>query len=191
MQQTNQDRYSVLMSGLGGQGLLTMGKVLTQAGCSQYRHVTYHPNYGPSMRGGECECTVTLSQEENTSLSSRNPSAAILMGIGAWMLHESAIKSGGLLIVDSSIIPNQTERTDLTAYYIPATQMALELGSAMVSNLILLGAYLEESKALPLEAVEEALREKYTGTKGERFLPLDLEAVKLGAKFVIDAKNGG
>jgi 2-oxoglutarate ferredoxin oxidoreductase subunit gamma len=148
MQQTNQDRYSVLMSGLGGQGLLTMGKVLTQAGCSRFRHVTYHPNYGPSMRGGECECTVTLSQEENTSISSRNPSAAILMGIGAWMLYESQIKSGGLLFVDSSIIPNQTERTDLTAYYIPATQMALELGSAMVSNLILLGAYLETSKAL-------------------------------------------
>jgi hypothetical protein len=61
----------------------------------------------------------------------------------------------------------------------------------MVSNLILLGAYLEESKALPLETVEETLREKYTGTKGERFLPLDLEAVKLGAKFVRDAKNGG
>jgi 2-oxoglutarate ferredoxin oxidoreductase subunit gamma len=93
--------------------------------------------------------------------------------------------------VDSSIIPNQTERTDLTAYYIPATQMALELGSAMVSNLILLGVYLEATKALPLEAVEVALREKYTGTKGERFLPLDLEAIKLGAKFVIDAKNGG
>jgi len=143
------------------------------------------------MRGGECECTVTLSQEENTSISSRNPSAAILMGIGAWMLYESQIKPGGLLIVDSSIIPNQTERTDLTAYYIPATQMALELGSAMVSNLVLLGAYLEASKALPLEAVEEALREKYTGTKGERLLPLDLEAIKLGAKFVTDAKNGG
>jgi 2-oxoglutarate ferredoxin oxidoreductase subunit gamma len=113
------------------------------------------------------------------------------MGIGAWMLYESQIKSGGLLFVDSSIIPNQTERTDLTAYYIPATQMALELGSAMVSNLILLGAYLETSKALPLEVVEETLREKYTGTKGERLLPLDLEAIKLGAKFVIDAKNGG
>ena len=191
MQQENQNRYSVLMSGLGGQGLLTMGKVLAQAGCSQYRYVTYHPNYGPSMRGGECECTVTLSHEENTALSSRNPSSAILMGIGAWMIYELQIKPGGLLIVDSSIVPNQTGRTDLTTYYIPATQMALELGTAMVSNLILLSAYLEATKALPLEKIEEALTKKYKGTKGERFLSLDLKAVKLGAKCVTDSTNGG
>ena len=191
MQQANQNRYSVLMSGLGGQGLLTMGKVLAQAGCSQYRHVTYHPNYGPSMRGGECECTVTLSNQENTAISSRNPSAAILMGIGAWMIYEMQIKPGGLLIVDSSIVPNQTGRTDLTTHYIPATQMALELGTAMVSNLILLSAYLEATKALPLEAIEEALNNKYKGTKGERFLSLDLKAVELGATSVRDAQKGG
>ena len=117
MQDKNQNRYSVLMSGLGGQGLLTMGKVLAQAGCSKYRYVTYHPNYGPSMRGGECECTVTLSHTENTAISSRNPSAAILMGLGAWMIYEPQIKPGGLMIVDSSIITEQSGRNDLTLHY--------------------------------------------------------------------------
>jgi 2-oxoglutarate ferredoxin oxidoreductase subunit gamma len=191
VQEKNINRFSVLMSGLGGQGLLTMGKVLAQAGCSYYRYVTYHPNYGPSMRGGECECTVTLSNKENTSIASRNPSAAILMGAGAWMLHEAQVKPGGLLLVDSSIVTDRTIRDDVTVHYIPATQMALELGSAMVSNLILLSAYLEVTKALPLEAIEKALKDKYTGTKGERFLPIDLEAIKLGAKFITDSQTGG
>ena len=187
MQENNTKRFSVLMSGLGGQGLLTMGKVLAQAGSSHYRYVTYHPNYGPSMRGGECECTVTLSNKENTSIASRNPSAAILMGAAAWMLHEPQVKSGGLLLVDSSIVAERTMRDDVTVHYLPATQMALELGAAMVSNLILLSAYLEATKALPIEAIEKALKDKYTGTKGERFLPLDLEAIKLGAKFITDS----
>jgi 2-oxoglutarate ferredoxin oxidoreductase subunit gamma len=172
------------MCGLGGQGLLTMGKVLAQAGTSHYRYVTYHPNYGPSMRGGECECTVTLSNEENMAIASRNPSAAILMGIGAWMLYESQVRPGGLLLVDSSIVAERTARDDLTAHYIPATQMAVELGTPMVSNLILLGGYLGATKALPLEAIETTLEEKYTGTKGERFLPLDLKAVRLGAELI-------
>lgn len=179
------------MSGLGGQGLLTMGKVLAQAGSSHYGYVTYHPNYGPSMRGGECECMVTLSNKENTSIASRNPSAAILMGAAAWMLHEPQVKPGGLLLVDSSIVSERTMRDDVTVHYMPATQMALELGLAMVSNLILLGAYLEVTKALPLEAIEKALKDRFTGTKGERFLPIDLEAIKLGAKFITDSQTGG
>ncbi len=171
--------------------MLTIGKVLAQVGSSHYRHVIYHPNYGPSMRGGECECTVTLSNEENMAISSRNPSAAILMGIGAWMLYESQVKPGGLLLVDSSIVTEQTGREDLTVHYIPATQMAVDLGATMVSNLILLGAYLEATKALPLEAIENALEKKYGGTKGERFLPLDLKAVRLGAKIITESRKGG
>jgi Pyruvate/2-oxoacid:ferredoxin oxidoreductase gamma subunit len=62
--------------------------------------------------------------------------------------------------------------------------MAVELGTPMVSNLILLGGYLGATKALPLEAIETTLEEKYTGTKGERFLPLDLKAVRLGAELI-------
>ncbi len=183
----NQKSFSVLMSGLGGQGLLTMGKILAQAGTSHYQHVVFHPNYGPSMRGGECECTVTLSKTENASLAYRDPMAAIVMGTGAWMQYESKVRSEGLLIVDSSIVTAQTKRDDLTVYYIPATQMALELGTAMVSNLILLSAFLEASGAMPLKAVENALEERFSGSKGARFLPLDLKAIKLGSKFVKDS----
>ncbi len=71
--------------------------------------------------------------------------------------------------MDSSIVAERTMRDDVTVHYIPATQMALELGLAMVSNLILLSAYLEATKALPIEAIEKALKDRYTGTKGERF----------------------
>ncbi len=183
----NQESFSVLMSGLGGQGLLTMGKILAQAGTSHYQHVVFHPNYGPSMRGGECECTVSLSNEQNAAISYRDPLAAIIMGTGAWMQYEPKVRTGGLFIVDSSIVTAQTKRDDLTAYYIPATQMALELGTAMVSNLILLSAFLEATGALPLEAVENALEERFSGSKGARFLPLDLKAIKLGSKFVRDS----
>jgi 2-oxoglutarate ferredoxin oxidoreductase subunit gamma len=178
------NKIDVMVAGMGGQGLLTTGRLLAEAAMSQYKHVLYFPNYGPMMRGGESECTITLSDEEIGSPAIYNPSAAIVMGPEALTQLENRIKPGGFLFVDSSVIPTKVNRKDLKVFYVPATGLAMELGGKQVANLILLGAFIEETKALPLKLVEAAIEKRLKGSRGERLLQLNKKALQEGAKLV-------
>ncbi|MDY6843548.1 MAG: 2-oxoacid:acceptor oxidoreductase family protein, partial [Thermodesulfobacteriota bacterium] len=153
----NKERFEVVISGLGGSGLLTAGKVLAEAGTLVYKNVFYLPNYGPQMRMGECECTVSLSNDNITSQGSLNPPAALVFGTGALKDTGNRVRPGGKLFVDSTLVQEKLEREDIEIYYIPASKMAMEIGSPLVSNIILLGAYLEKTKALPENAILDAL----------------------------------
>ena len=156
-------KIELMVAGLGGQGLLTTGWLLAEAAMLRYRHVLFFPNYGPMMRGGESECTITLSDEEIGSPATYNPSSAIVMGSQAFSQLENRLKPGGTIFVDSSIVSAKVSRKDLQAFYVPATKLAIELGGKQVANLILLGAYLEATKVLPLEAIEMELEKRLAG----------------------------
>lgn len=187
MEKKEPTRFEVVIAGLGGQGLLTAGKILIEAGVDEYEHVFYLPNYGPAMRSGECECTVTLSNEKITAAGSLEPPASIVMGAEAFKQHVKRLRPGGKLFVDSSLVKDKADRDDIEVFYIPATKTAVDIGSPVVSNLVLLGAYVEATKALPMEALENALAKRLIGHRGEWMLDLDKKALKAGAKFVTDA----
>ena len=153
---------------------------------SEYQHVLYFPNYGPMMRGGESECTIILSDDEIGSPAVYNPASAIVMGTMAFTQLESRIRAGGALFVDSSVISAKVNREDAKAFYIPATKMAIDLGDRRVANLILLGAYLEATKVLPLDAIEAQLEKQLAGKRGEAILSLNKQALREGAKFMAD-----
>jgi len=177
-------KIELMVAGLGGQGLLTTGWLFAEAAMSKYRHVLYFPNYGPMMRGGESECTIILSDEEIGSPAVYNPTSAIVMGTVAFSQLENRLKSGGTMFVDSSVVAAKVGREDAKAFYIPATRMAIEMGDRRVANLILLGAYLEDTKVLPLEAIEAQLEKQLAGKRGEAILPLNKQALREGAKLV-------
>jgi len=183
MKQKEPDRFQVGMAGYGGQGILTIGKFLAEAGMSRYKYVVFYPSYGGAMRGGQSTCSVTMSEEEIGALVPLDPSTAIIMSREALQDLEKRVKPGGVLFVDSFIASDKVKRDDIKVFYIPATEAALKLGDIRVAGFVLLGAYLAATKAIPLALVEKAIEKKFAG-KGEALISLNKQALKEGSSLV-------
>lgn len=175
--------HEILIGGTGGRGILTIGKLLAEAGMSRYRHVTYFPNYGSAMRGGDSEVTVILSDEEIGSQVVLNPANAIVMDASFLRPYEVRMRPGGKMIVDSSVVSDKVARPDVGALYIPAYRAALELGSGQVTNFVILGAYLEETQAVPVSQIEASLEKSMAGTRREGLLALNKKALRKGGEL--------
>jgi len=170
----------IIISGFGGQGALFAGQLLAYAAMDQGFHVTWIPSYGPEMRGGKARCTVVVSGEEIGSPLVRRPSAAIVLNIPSMEAFEPAVKPGGTLVVNSSLIPQRSERDDLRAVYVPATDIAEDIGNARLANVICLGALVKATGVVPLEAIEEAL-DAHLPERHRKLLGLNKEALHKGA----------
>lgn len=147
----------VIISGFGGQGALFAGQLLTYTGMDQGYQVTWIPSYGPEMRGGTANCTIILSDDPIGSPIIRNPTAAIVMNPPSMEKYEPLIKPGGVLVANSTLIRERAERDDITAVYVPATDLAIELGNVKMANVVLLGALLAVKPILPVEALKQAM----------------------------------
>jgi len=156
---TKRTQEEIIISGFGGQGTLFAGQLLAYAAMDSGHHVTWIPSYGPEMRGGKARCTVIISDEEIGSPLVRHPSAAIVLNIPSMEAFEPAIKPGGLLVVNSSLVPQRSERADIRALHIPASDLAAELGNVRLANAICLGALVQLSGVVSLAAVEQALHD--------------------------------
>jgi 2-oxoglutarate ferredoxin oxidoreductase subunit gamma len=176
--------HKVMFAGTGGKGVLTVGRLLAESGLAQYRYSSFFPNYGAAQRGGDAECTVILSHEELDSPVQFNIPAAVVMDISVFKQFEERVQPDGALFVDSTVIPDRCEREDIRVFYIPATRMASELGSSQVANLILLGAYLEHSGAVPIPVVEKALELAMKGGRREALIQVNKEALNAGARAI-------
>lgn len=180
-------RYDVLMAGVGGKGVLTAGLLLAQAAMDHYKNVLWFPSYQAAMRGGPCECTVILSQEEIASPVLTQAQALVVMEPSQLKPFEGRVVPGGLLIAESAGLPQgAVSRQDVAVALVPAVQAALELGETQASNFVLLGAYLELSGALSLEVVKAHLEKRYGGR--EKTLSLNLAALRRGVQL---ARSGG
>jgi len=173
-----------MIVGIGGRGILMMGRLLSEAGMTRYKHVSYFPNYGAEMRGGDSEVTVILSDDEIASQVTLHPEVAIVMNPSFFKPMEERVKPGGMILVDCSVVSTKIERDDITAYYLPVTQKALDMGNVQVANLILLGAYLEATRAVPIDAVEQALEMRMRGTRRAALFSLNKEALKEGGRLI-------
>lgn len=147
----------ILISGFGGQGALFAGQLLAYAAMAEGRHVTWIPSYGPEMRGGTAHCTVVVSSEDIGSPLVRHPAAAIVMNMPSLDRYEPLVAPGGVLVVNSSLTTRPAARPDIRIVEVPANDIAEEIGDLRLANLVLLGALLTVTRALPLEAVERAL----------------------------------
>ncbi|MBQ7145596.1 MAG: 2-oxoacid:acceptor oxidoreductase family protein [Lachnospiraceae bacterium] len=172
-----------LFAGFGGQGVLLMGQLLAQAGMMEGKNTTWVPSYGPEMRGGTANCSVTLSDEEIDSPLVTVPTALVAMNRPSLEKFEKIVAPGGSIFVNSSIVDIKVQRTDVKAYYVPCNEIAAQLGNDKVSNMIMLGAYLGQSKCVEIETILEALLEKL-GEKKAKLIPLNREALLKGAECV-------
>jgi 2-oxoglutarate ferredoxin oxidoreductase subunit gamma len=172
----------VIMAGFGGQGIMAIGRLLAYAGMLEDKNVTWMPSYGPEMRGGTANCAVVVSEEEiGSPLISKDGTAAIVMNLPSMIKFEKELVPGGKLIVNKSLIDVEPTRNDLDVYYIPANELALELGNGKVANMVMLGAYLEITKAVEIESVLKAFVKVFGEDKSD-LLPLNKEALLKGAE---------
>jgi len=173
----------IIISGFGGQGALFAGQLLAYAAMEQGFRVTWIPSYGPEMRGGKARCTVIVSTEEIGSPLVRRPSAAVVLNIPSMEAFAAAVKPGGVLVVNSSLVPQTSERDDIRAFYVPATDLAIELGNIRLANVVCLGALVAATGVVGLEAIEEALC-RHLPERRRDLLEPNKQALKRGAQYV-------
>jgi 2-oxoglutarate ferredoxin oxidoreductase subunit gamma len=172
-------QQEIIVSGFGGQGTLFAGQLLAYAAMDSGYHVTWIPSYGPEMRGGKARCTVVVSDEEIGSPLVRQPSAVIVLNLPSMEAFEPAVKPSGALVVNSSLVPRESERTDIRVLYVPASEMATELGNVRLANVICLGALVQLTDVVPVEAIEQAL-DDHLPERHRRLLGLNKEALHKG-----------
>ena len=170
----------IIISGFGGQGALFAGQLLAYAAMDNGYHVTWIPSYGPEMRGGKARCTIVVSDEEIGSPLVRRPSAAIVLNIPSMEAFEPTVKPGGVLVVNGSLVPQKSERTDIRVFHVPASDLATELGNIRMANVICLGALVQAIGIVPIEAVEQALHD-HLPERHRKLLGLNKEALGKGA----------
>jgi 2-oxoglutarate ferredoxin oxidoreductase subunit gamma len=170
----------VIISGFGGQGSLFAGQLLAYAAMDQGLHVTWIPSYGPEMRGGKARCTVVVSDQEIGAPLVRRPSAAIVLNIPSMAAFEPAVKPGGALVVNSSMVSDRSQRKDIRTIYVPASDVATDLGTVRMANVVCLGALAEATAVVSLNAIEQAL-DDHLPERHRHLLSLNRDALWKGA----------
>ncbi len=173
-------QHEIIISGFGGQGALFAGQLLAYAAMDMGRHVTWIPSYGPEMRGGKARCTTIISNEEIGAPVVRRPSSAIVLNIPSMESFEPLIKPDGVLIVNASLVPQESKRTDIRVIRVPATEIATELGDVRLSNVLCLGALVAATGAVPLSEVKQAIQ-IHLPRRHRALLDRNLEALDRGA----------
>lgn len=174
--------FEIVIAGFGGQGLLFAGKVLAYAGLVEGRQLSWLPSYGPEMRGGTANCNVILSDNPVGSPIVEHPNVLMVMNNPSLDKYENAVQPGGTVFADSTLIGRKLTRTDVEAGYIPATQMAIDMGVPTLANMILLGAIIEKTGCIDFGSVEAALHKVIPARKANLF-DVNMQALNAGREF--------
>jgi 2-oxoglutarate ferredoxin oxidoreductase subunit gamma len=169
------------LAGFGGQGVMVLGQILCYAGIDEGKHVSWFPSYGAEMRGGTANCAVVVSDEEIGSPVIGKPDVVVAMNNPSLLKFESAVKPGGLLFINSTLVDREPSRTDIKIIKVPANQIAMDLGNARIANMVMLGAMLELTKTVAPESAKNALKE-HLPERHHRLLPVNYAGIDKGAE---------
>ena len=171
-------KTKMFFAGSGGQGTLAIGQMIAKAAMDEGKEVTWLPSYGPEMRGGTANCTVVVSDRPIACPLINDADLLVVMNLPSLLKFESLVVPGGLLIVNSSLVPEKAKRSDIRVLYVPANDKAIELGNDKAANMVMLGAILRETGVVEAESIREEMRHMFSGRK-EKYLPLNLAALDL------------
>ena len=172
----------IIIAGFGGQGVLSMGKILAYSGLMEEKEVTWMPAYGPEQRGGTANVTVIVSDERISSPILSSYDIAIVLNQPSLDKFEPKVKKGGILIYDGFGVINPPTREDIQVYRIDAMDKAAELKISKVFNMIVLGALLQVCPVVSDKGVEKALF-KTLPERHHGLIPLNMEAIKAGKEL--------
>ena len=174
----------IIIAGFGGQGVLSMGKILAYSGMMQEQEVSWMPSYGPEMRGGTANVTVILSDDRISSPYLKMFDTAIVLNQPSMDKFEEAVKPGGVLIYDPNGITDHPTRKDIDIYQIPGARLAADLGNKRVFNMIVLGAFLKVNPIVQLDNVKKGLA-KSLPQRYHHLIPQNEKAITVGMNSVL------
>jgi len=172
--------WEIIMAGFGGQGIMFIGQLLTTAGMLENLCVAWTPAYGPEMRGGPANCNVILSADPIGAPVFAQADAALILDQPSLPKFERAIKPEGLLLLNSSLVKADPERTDLRVIKVPGNYLAETVGDARVTNVVMLGAFIALTQPVHLDTAIAALKVMIPKHR-HAFLPLNQSALERGA----------
>jgi 2-oxoglutarate ferredoxin oxidoreductase subunit gamma len=155
--------HEIIMAGFGGQGIMLLGKILATAAMLDGRETTWLSSYGPEMRGGTANCSVIISDKPIGSPYIAEPTTALVLNSPSFEKFEPLVKSGGILIVNSSLVELHSSRTDITIFLVPCTDIAVELSNLKDTNLVALGALLAATSAATGASVSASIVTNFAG----------------------------
>ncbi len=173
----------IIIAGFGGQGVLSMGKILAYSGVMQSKEVSWMPSYGPEMRGGTANVTVIISDERISSPILNYFDTAIILNQQSMDKFEKTVKPGGVLIYDGNGITRHPERKDINIYRVDAADEAAKLGILKVFNMIVLGGFLKIKPIVSLEYMRKGL-EKSLPKRHHALIPENENAIKVGMEII-------
>lgn len=173
----------IIIAGFGGQGVLSMGKILAYSGIMQDQEVSWMPSYGPEMRGGTANVTVILSDERISSPVLNAFDTAIILNQQSMDKFEKTIKPGGTLLYDPNGITHLPTRKDIKIFRIQAAEASAAMGNTKTFNMIVLGAFLKIKPIVKMENVEKGLK-KSLPVRHHKLIPMNMEAITKGAEIV-------
>ena len=174
--------HELLIAGFGGQGVLSMGMTLAYAGMIEQKEISWMPSYGPEMRGGTANCIVIVSDSKISSPIVTRFDTVVALNQPSMDKFEKSVKPGGLLLYDSTNIISPPSRTDIQVVPVPASEEAIKLKNSKTMNMIVLGAFLERTKVVEVEAIMEALK-KVLPERYHHLLPLNGQALRRGMEL--------
>lgn len=176
-------KTEIIISGFGGQGVLSMGKILAYSGLMEGKEVSWMPAYGPEQRGGTANVTVIVSDERISSPILSKYDVAIVLNQPSLYKFEPLVKPGGILIYDGYGISDLPKRDDIDIYRIDAMDAAAELANSKTFNMIVLGGLMKVTPLVKIESVIKALK-KTLPERHHKLIPMNEEAIKKGMEII-------
>ena len=170
----------VMFAGFGGQGILLSAKILAHAAMEEGFEVVWIPSYGPEMRGGTAYCMVVIGDRPIGSPIIRNPMHLVAMNRPSLEKFAPDVKPGGVILINSSLIPIGSGRDDVHELIVPVNEIAIELGSVKSANIVALSAFVARSKIVDLDNLRQCIKEEFSEKK--QLIPLNMKAADQGKK---------
>lgn len=168
----------IQFAGFGGQGILLSAKLLAHAAMKQDYFVAWVPSYGPEMRGGTAYCTVVISDRRIGSPIIKNPSHLVAMNRPSLEKFAQSVKPGGVIFINSTLIPTRSERSDITELVVPANDIAIQSGSVRAANIVALSSFAAKAGLVDLEILKECVKEEFAAKP--KIIPLNMKAFDEG-----------
>lgn len=175
-------KKEVILSGFGGQGVMSIGKNLVEAAVAEDLEASWVPSYGPEMRGGTANCNVILSDDPVGSPIITDPDVLIVMNLPSLQKYVDTVVPGGQIYVDSTLISEKVSRTDVEVRCIPATQMASDAGVPTLANMVMMGHVLKNNPQLTFDGAETTVRKLVPPSKAQ-LVELNMKALQAGRDY--------
>ncbi len=174
-----------IFAGFGGQGVLTVGLLISQMATFKDYHATWIPQYGSAMRGGTANCTVKFGEEYIYNPSQEEPDILLAMNNPSLVKFLPLVKSGGTIVVNSDLVDSKLNtRKDINLVEVPCMTLAKEIDHPRGANVIMAGAIVKLSGDFTEKEAIDGMNDMFRKKGKEKFQELNTKALSTGYNYI-------